>query len=73
MLPTMRNGWIDQVFAAQIVLNGGTVRRSIKDVEVYGGGVDNFLGEVKKLGFHVVQVGDQLVVLCNKGDIKVLL
>lgn len=69
----MRNGWIDQVFDAQIVRNGGTVRRAIKDVEYYGGGVDNFLAEVKRLGFHVVQIGDQLVVLCNTGDIKVLL
>jgi len=69
----MQYAWIDQIFNAQQAQEGGTVRRSIRDVEQYAGGVANFLEEVKKYGFHVVQIGDQLVVLCNKGDIKLLI
>ena len=68
----MPNAWIEQIFDARIVLEGGTVRRYVGDVVKYGGGVDQLLEAAEKRGFHVVQIGDQLVVLCNKGDIKLL-
>jgi hypothetical protein len=64
--------WIDQIFEARIVKEGGSVRRHIADADRLGGGLENFLDEVEKRGFHVVQVGDQLVVLCNRGDIHIL-
>jgi hypothetical protein len=66
----MADSWIDQIFDAQQVAKGGVVRRQRSDVDRLGP-LDDLVAEVKRRGFHMVQIGDQLVILCNKGDLKV--
>jgi len=63
--------WIDQIFRAGAVNKGGIVRRSKADV-LKNGGYQALLGAVKKRGFHLVRTGGQYVIICNKGQIKVL-
>lgn len=63
--------WLAQVFSAKAV-KGGVIRRSVDDVKKYGGGLVNLKAIVKLRGFHLIRTGDQYVVLCHKGDIRVI-
>jgi hypothetical protein len=60
--------WIDQMFEAAASA-GGVVRRSKDDVEKYGGGQQQLLAEVRRRDFHLVETGEQYVVLCHKGQL----
>ncbi|MES2969942.1 MAG: N-(5'-phosphoribosyl)anthranilate isomerase [Pseudomonadota bacterium] len=61
--------WIDQIFAAKAVARG-VIRRNIAwvDAEV---GRDRFVSEVRKRGYHLVQTGQQFVVICHTGPIHI--
>src|SRR5258707_5734 len=60
---TNMNAWIDQVFNAKSARNmGGIVRRSIKSVHKHAS-LDDLRKEVKIRGFHMVESGDQYVIL----------
>lgn len=63
------SAWIDQMFKASAA-NGGVVRRARRDVVRYSS-VQTLITEAKKRGFHVVETGGQLVVLCHTGVLKV--
>lgn len=61
---------MDQVFAAKAARRGGIVRRKTCDVERLVGRAA-LLREVRRRGFHMVEVGGQFVILCNNGEMKV--
>lgn len=65
------NGWLAQWFSAQEADRGGIIRRRRDYVEQYAS-MSSVVREAKKRGWHVVEVGDQIVVLCNEGDLRVL-
>ena len=67
---TPQQMWLDQIFAAKAVGRGGIVRRRVEDVERHLGR-DRLVREVKRRGFHLVEVGGQYVILCNSGFMKV--
>lgn len=62
--------WIAQIFTAKQVRNGGVVRRSRDDVKKYAS-FALLKAEVLQRGFHLIRTGDQYVVLCHKGDIRI--
>lgn len=62
--------YVDQVFEAAQASKGGVVRRSIHDVERFVG-VAEFIDECRRREFHVIETGDQLVVLCHEGGIVI--
>jgi hypothetical protein len=62
--------WLAQIFDAQEVKNGGVVRRSVEDVKKYASH-DELIKAVKAQEFHLIQTGNQYVVLCHKGDIRI--
>jgi len=64
--------WIAQIFGAQNANNGGVVRRSVADVKQFGGGLKRLKAEVRQRGFHLIRTGDQYVILCHKGDVRVI-
>lgn len=64
--------WIAQVFGSQSANNGGVVRRSVADVKQFGGGLKRLKDEVRQRGFHLIRTGDQYVILCHKGDVRVI-
>lgn len=70
--PTRPEPWIAQLFSAQAVRKGAVVRRSRAwvDREV---GRDRFLHEVQRRGYHLIETGNQYVVICNGGPIRILL
>jgi hypothetical protein len=64
------SAWVDQVFRAGQANAGGVVRRSISDVERLVG-LDEFVEECRRRHFHVIETGDQLVVLCHEGSMVI--
>ncbi|MBI1217864.1 MAG: N-(5'-phosphoribosyl)anthranilate isomerase [Rhodobacteraceae bacterium] len=63
--------WIDLIFSAQAVARGAVVRRKATWVarEI---GRDRFIAEVRQRGFHLVETGGQLIVICNPGGLRVI-
>lgn len=64
------NAWLQQWFSAQACSKGGIIRRNRRDIDRFTS-MDAVIREVKKRKWHVVEIGDQVVVLCNDGDMKV--
>ncbi len=62
--------WLDQVFEAGQVNAGGVVRRSISDVDRLVG-IDVFVDECRRRGYHVIETGDQMVILCHEGGMTI--
>ena len=62
------NEWIEQIFEAHAVLNGGVVRRSVSDVEHYASRAA-LLAAVRQRAFHLIETGDQFVIVCNRAGL----
>ncbi|WP_299303191.1 N-(5'-phosphoribosyl)anthranilate isomerase [uncultured Litoreibacter sp.] len=60
-----RHPWIDHLFSAKATRSGGIVRRAVCDVEREVGR-ERFFVEVQSRGFHVMEWGDQFIILCSK-------
>ncbi|ARC88408.1 N-(5'-phosphoribosyl)anthranilate isomerase [Rhodovulum sp. MB263] len=69
--PTPPDSWIALVFSAQAVAKGGVVRRSRHWVEREIG-MERFVAEVRRRGFHMVECGGQLIVICNPHGLRVI-
>lgn len=67
---TMPAQWTNQLFRAYQAQGGGVVRRSVRDV-LRMGLMEEIVGEARQRGFHVIESGDQLVVLCNGGEMTI--
>ncbi len=63
--------WLDELFAAKAVTKGGIVRRAVRDVEREIGRTSLIL-EVRRRGFHLIEGGDQFIVICNPGQMQVI-
>lgn len=63
--------WTALVFSAKAVAKGGVVRRSRAwvDREI---GLARFIAEVQSRGFHMVECGGQLIVICNSDGFRVI-
>ncbi|MBN9888774.1 hypothetical protein [Salipiger abyssi] len=62
--------WKTQLFSAKAARNGGIVRRRKRDVhrEI---GYEAFIWEVRSRGFHMIECGDQYIVICNAGSLRI--
>ena len=65
------NAWVQQWFSAKTCQRGGIIRRDRYYVERFTS-VAEVVTEAKRRDWHVIEVGDQIVVLCNEGDLRVL-
>ena len=65
------HGWISQIFTSQAARGGGIVRRKISSVIEYAS-IDLLRSEVTRRGFHMVESGEQFVIFCNPGDLKIV-
>lgn len=66
----MTTSWIQQIFDADAVNNGAVVRRSRADVDK-NGGVNRLIQEARGRGYHVIETGNQIVILCHTGALQV--
>ncbi len=60
--------WLDQIFSAKSAVTGGVVRRNRRWVEAEIG-MDLFEQTVRARGFHLIEAGQQLVVICHSGKV----
>ncbi|MFM2391540.1 MAG: hypothetical protein RLZZ437_3095 [Pseudomonadota bacterium] len=60
--------WINEIFSAKAAANGGVIRRNRLWVENEVGR-DRFIAEVRKRGFHLLETGQQLIVICHRGAV----
>lgn len=63
--------WLDQLFSSRAARTGGVVRRKARDVDRMVGraGLER---AVRQRGFHMLRIGDQYVILCNRGDLTLI-
>jgi hypothetical protein len=61
--------WLGQIFAAKSATSGGVVRRSKHWVKTEIG-LERFELAVRARGFHLIEAGSQLVVICHSGPIN---
>ena len=61
--------YIREIFRADTVKRGGIVRRKIADVQRLAS-YRALLDEVKERKFHLIETGDQYVIICNPGNFK---
>lgn len=69
--PFTAEQWFRHLFRAKSALDGGVVRRSIRDMERMVGRV-RFLAEVERRGFTAVENAGQVVVFCNREPVTSL-
>jgi hypothetical protein len=71
LTPTANSLWCDAIFTAKALEKGGIVRRATRDVDREIGR-DAFVREVRRRGFHLVEVSGQYLVICNPGRMTVI-
>lgn len=69
-LTEAQSAWINQIFDAQAVENGGIVRRNKGDVHKFAD-FDSLHFAVLGRGFHMIETGDQYIIVCNKGALVI--
>jgi hypothetical protein len=61
--------WMQQVFDAKAAREGGTVRRSLRDIDRTVGRTA-FLREIERRGYQAVENSGQIVIFCNAEPIR---
>lgn len=67
----MYNPFIQHIFQSKQARNGGLVRRNIGWVNILAS-MEQLEAEVRRRGFHMFVVRDQVVILCNSGGLTVV-
>jgi hypothetical protein len=70
-LTVAAKAWLNLLFTAKAVEKGGVVCRSVESVQSEVGR-SVFIAEVQRRGFHCVECGGQLIVICNRGQMHVI-
>ena len=65
----MASAWVLQIFRAQAA-EGGVVRRSTYDVH-RNDAFDEIIEYARERQFHVIETGQQIVILCHEGDLVI--
>ena len=63
--------WIENIFSAKIAFEQGVVRRKKTTVLKYAS-TEELIAAVKKRKFHLIETGDQYVIVCNSGAVKIV-
>jgi len=62
--------YINKMFRSDAARSGGVVRRSIQDVHRLASR-SALIEEVKRKNFHLIEAGDQYIVICSSAKIQV--
>lgn len=63
--------WLDQIFSAKSALQGGVVRRKVRDVDRLVGRT-LFREELRKRGYRAIENNGNFVIFCNRAPLKLL-
>jgi hypothetical protein len=66
------NAWMKQIFKCGQVAKGNIVRRKRSSVQRYAS-MKALHAEVRRRRFHLIETGDQLIIICNRGEIKLVI
>lgn len=66
------NAWMRQIFTCGQVAKGNIVRRKRSSVQRYAS-MKALKAEIRRRGFHLIETGDQLIIICNRGQIKLVI
>lgn len=69
--PRTGKAWIKQWFDAKTTQKRGVVRRAKADIQKYTS-LDLVKLEVQRRDWHIVEVGDQWIVICNPGNVQIV-
>lgn len=61
------NAWLEQWYDAQQA-NGGVIRRSRDSVEQFAS-LAEVIDDARHWGWHVIETGGQVVILCHDGEV----
>lgn len=67
----MAGKWVKQIFKAKIARKGGLVRRKKSSIQRHAS-IDEVRLECELKGHHIVENGDQWVIFCNKGNVRII-
>lgn len=60
--------WLFSLFASKAAIEGGVVRRAVRDVDRLVGR-DRLVAEVRRRGYHMIENSGQFVIFCNNGTL----
>ncbi len=63
--------WISKIFEADQAQNEGVVRRSRDDVKKYAS-FQALRAEVRRRNFHMIRSGNQYVIFCHTGELRIV-
>lgn len=66
------SAWVMQIFQSDIARRGGVVRRKISSIERYASRGAVRL-ECKRRKYHIVEHGDQWLILCDRASVRIVL
>lgn len=69
--PRINLGWRNRLFGAKAAQTGGIIRRKRRDADREIGRAA-LMDEVQRRGFHLLECGDQYVIICHGGELRVL-
>ncbi|MBD3764756.1 MAG: N-(5'-phosphoribosyl)anthranilate isomerase [Rhodobacterales bacterium] len=61
--------WLRHLFSSQAALEGGVIRRKVRDVDRFVGR-EAFLAEMRRRGYAVVENAGQFVIFCNREPLR---
>lgn len=63
--------WLDQIFSAKSALQGGVVRRKVRDIDRLVGR-PLFREELHKRGYRAIENNGNFVIFCNRAPLRIL-
>ncbi|MEL6563685.1 MAG: N-(5'-phosphoribosyl)anthranilate isomerase [Pseudomonadota bacterium] len=63
--------WLDKIFSAKSALQGGVVRRKVRDIDRLVGR-PLFREELRKLGYRAIENNGNFVIFCNRAPLRIL-
>ena len=63
--------WLDQIFSAKSALQGGVVRRKVRDIDRLVGR-PLFREELRKRGYRAIEDNGNFVIFCNRAPLRIL-
>lgn len=61
--------WLDHIFSSKSAMQGGVVRRKVRDVERFVGR-PLFRDELRRRGYRAVENSGNFVIFCNRDPLK---
>lgn len=61
--------WLDHIFSAKSAMQGGVVRRKVRDVERFVGR-PLFRDELRRRGYRAIENNGNFVIFCNRAPLR---